>query len=278
MTKPLIELRDVAIRYGRGARAPTIGPCSLQVVAGEIVALVGESGSGKSSLARVAAGLQQADQGTVLLGGEIAADLPRGAARALLRSVQMVFQDPSNSLNPNHTVARTIREPMVVRGLRDRAAMERALAGLMELLGLPERLLGAKPASLSGGQKQRVAIARALAMEPRVLVCDEALSALDVVNQLAVARRFEALRGQGLGMLMVSHDLGMVRRLADRVIVLRAGRIVEQGSVAQVLDEPADAYTRALVRATPDVLRGGLDLTAPDTLATQEILEMGDHP
>lgn len=215
---------------------------SLTVGEGEIVALVGESGSGKSTLARIIAGLSTPDAGTMRLQGK---ELAAGRKGRTPGQVQVVFQDPYSTLNPSFTVAQTLEEARQAGGANPPTAQQ-----LLELVELDPALASRRPSQLSGGQRQRVAIARALAVSPALLLCDECVSALDVSVQAQVLQLLSTLRAElGLGMLFITHDLGVVARIADRVLVLKQGEIVEQGPVSQVLGSPQHEYTKSLVAA-----------------------------
>jgi peptide/nickel transport system ATP-binding protein len=264
MTPPLLSVENLTITYGGPRAVRAVDMCSLTVRRGEMLALVGESGSGKSSIARAVAGLIRPAEGTIHLDGEDlrAATGPKG--RTLRRRVQMIFQDPDASLNPWHSLDTALREPLMLRGLTDRAAQTARLHALADMVQLPHSLLPRRPRELSGGQKSRAAIARALAMQPDLLIADEALSALDVSMQATIGALLADLKSRlGLSMLFISHDLGMVGHLADQVAVMRRGRIVESGACRTVLTAPTHAYTAALIAATPDLAKGGLDLDDP---------------
>ncbi|MBP7335591.1 ABC transporter ATP-binding protein [Niveispirillum sp.] len=254
MTVSLLTIDGLAVRYGTGNKAKqALEDCHLSLAAGEILAVVGESGSGKSTLARAVAGIAPVSAGRIRLDGQDLATLRGDARRKARRSIQMVFQDPDASLNPRHSIRTILSEPLEVIGFGDRAARTARIAALMALVHLDLSLLDRRPAGLSGGQKQRVAIARALAMEPRVLIADEALSALDVSTQAAVAALFTELRDRlGLAILFISHDMGMVRQLADHVCVIRGGRIAEAGPVATLMQRPTHPYTNLLLAASLD--------------------------
>jgi ABC-type glutathione transport system ATPase component len=244
----LLSVQDVWTTFkapgGRGLRRreiQAVAGVDLTVTAGETVGLVGESGSGKSTLARTIVGLERARRGRITFDGT---DVTRGWPRGLRRNVQMVFQDPRSSLNPRMRIG-----DIVAEGLRaQRAAAPGDVAKLLEQVGVDPALAGRRPAELSGGQCQRVAIARALALRPRLLVCDEAVSALDVSVQAQILALLAELRtALGLTMLFISHDLGVVRQLADRVAVMYRGKIVEQGPAERVYEEPSHEYTRSLL-------------------------------
>lgn len=263
---PLLELRGVskAFPIERGLLRRTVGwvqavqDVSLSVRAGEVVALVGESGSGKSTVARLALGLLQPTAGEVSLDGVVLATLSPDELRQRRRVAQLVFQDPQSSLNPRHTVARAIALPLLLHGVVPESAVEAEVARLLELVGLPSALARRYPHELSGGQRQRVGVARALAPRPRLLICDEAVSALDVSVQAQLLNLFGDLRRElGLAYLFIAHDLGVVRHLADRVAVMSLGRIVETGETARVFAGPEHPYTRELLRAMPSIERLG---------------------
>ncbi len=250
MSTPLLQIRDLVIDYGKGtSRFRALHGCSFDLQPGQVMAVVGESGSGKSSLVRAVAGLVAPASGEMLLDGQALPPL-RKRPPETRRVVQMVFQDPGASLNPLHRVHAIIEEPLLVTGHGDAARRAGRVAELMEMTQLSTDLATRRPRELSGGQKQRVAIARALAMEPRLLIADEALSALDFTTQDHVSRLLSDLRRDlNLAMLFVSHDMRSVRRMADDVCVIEKGHVVEQGPVSEVLYNPKSAYTRLLLAA-----------------------------
>ena len=230
-------------------RVTAVDAVSLELRAGETLALVGESGSGKTTLARMLAGLEVPTKGEILLDG---APLPFRRTFAQRRALQVVFQDPYSSLNPRHSIADLLTEGPVAHGLlarRDRAAFAREW---LERVGLPPEAAGRYPHEFSGGQLQRVSIARALALRPRVLLCDEPVSALDVSVQAQILNLLADLKAQyGPAVLFITHDLGVVRSVADRILVLHRGRAVEEGPAARILSDPRDPYTRELLAAEP---------------------------
>lgn len=264
LPSPLLQVEDLAIAY-QGRRV--VHDISFSLAPGEMLALVGESGSGKSSIARAIAGLVPAAAGHIRLDGHDLAQARGRQGRGLRRRIQMIFQDPDASLNPWQSVDMALREPLIVCGLRDRAAQSARITELADMVQLPGHLLSRRPRELSGGQKSRVAIARALALQPDLLIADEALAALDVAMQAAISTLLADLKARlGLAMLFISHDLGMVGHLADTMLVLRHGRVQEAGPCRRVLTAPSHPYTRALIAATPDLAKGGLDLDAPDII------------
>ncbi|MBT1541952.1 ABC transporter ATP-binding protein [Curtobacterium flaccumfaciens pv. flaccumfaciens] len=249
---PLVaRLRDVAVRYSRRG-GPTVSGIDLDLHAGETVGLVGESGSGKSTIGRALAGLVPVVAGSVEVDGS---DLRTARGRRLreLRSrVGIVFQDPASSLNPRQTIGWSIAEPLLVHGTDSAAERAERVRELLIAVQLDPTWAERFPHQLSGGQRQRVAVARALALRPALVIADEPTSALDVTVQAAVLDLLAGLQQEfGFGMLLISHDLAVVRQLADQVIVLRDGRIVERGSTDAVLDDPQQDYTRMLLAAAP---------------------------
>lgn len=252
---PVVELRNVHVRYGsrrRGRAFPAVDDVSLSVRPGEVVGLVGESGSGKTTLGRLAAGLVPLAGGQVLLGGADVLAAPRSERRDLRRGLAFVHQDPEASLDPRFTVGASIREPLDIHRVGTPAERDARVAELLEAVQLPASYAVRRPRELSGGQRQRVALARALALEPTLLVADEPTSALDVSVQARVLDLFADLQKQlGFACLFISHDLAVVHRVADRVAVLRAGRLVEEGPVERVFARPAEDYTRRLLDAVP---------------------------
>ncbi|HTO34478.1 MAG TPA: ATP-binding cassette domain-containing protein [Pararhizobium sp.] len=254
MRDPLLEVEALSIVYGHGKNAhAAVDDVSFRVMPSEILAIVGESGCGKSSLARGVAGIVTPASGRILLDGQPIRDLEGAAALAARRAVQMVFQDPDASLNPSHTVSAILHEPLIVTGFGSLASRHARVAELMALVRLDASLLERRPSGLSGGQKQRVAIARALAMAPRLLIADEALSALDLTAQARMAALFLDIRDRlGVALLFISHDMRMVAQIADTVCVIKSGRVVEYGPVKDVMMAPKSAYTRLLLAAGLD--------------------------
>lgn len=230
---------------------------SFQLRQATTLAIAGESGSGKSTLARMVLGLVRPTSGTVFFDGQDIALMDRREAFGFRRRIQPVFQNPYRSLDPMYSVFRTIEEPLQTHRIGNRRERQRAVRELADQVALPSSLMGRLPGELSGGQRQRVAIARALALRPEVLVCDEAVSALDVVVQAQTLQLLSDLQARlGLSYLFISHDLAVIRHVADEVLVMRAGRLVERGSVEQVFTHPRDDYTRQLLSAIPVARRG----------------------
>ncbi len=253
---PLLELCDISKHYQlRGRREPlrAVDGVSLKVLPGRTVSLVGESGSGKSTTARIALRLEDCDAGAAYFGDT---DITRVHGRRLLpfrRAVQPVFQNPYASLDPRHTIARIVAEPLRVHGIGDSRADHRATVGrLLDQVALPAACADRYPHELSGGQRQRVAIARALALAPRLIIMDEAVSALDVLVQDQILDLMvELQRELELGYLFISHDLDVVRLVSHHVLVMREGRVVEEGTPEAIFDRPSHPYTRELIDASP---------------------------
>ncbi|MFJ8613300.1 dipeptide ABC transporter ATP-binding protein [Streptomyces sp. NPDC003631] len=250
----VVELRDVSVHFGRGRRTVrALQNVSLSVRPGETVGLVGESGSGKSTAARVALGLLRPDSGSVALFGNDLGRTRGRARRSLLSGVGVVLQDPVASLDARMSVAECVAEPLRVhrRGMTAVQRRER-VAEVLELVRLPRGLAGRGPRELSGGQRQRVSLARALVLEPRLLVADEPTSALDVSVQRTVLEVIAELQGElGFACLFVSHDLAVVQEFAQRVVVMRAGSVEEEGPTMTTLLRPETEYTRRLIAAVP---------------------------
>jgi oligopeptide/dipeptide ABC transporter ATP-binding protein len=265
----LLELDGVSKRFSRkidfagrlarrlGARISdetvhAVDGVSLGVAKGEVVGLVGESGCGKSTLGRVAAGIHAPTEGRVLWKGE---DAER--KREARIAVQMVFQDPMSSLNPRHRIDRIVSEAPRVHGLIARRDADRFAADLLARVGLDPAYRTRYPHQFSGGQRQRIAIARALAVRPELIVADESVSALDVSVQAQVLNLFMDLRNElGLTYLFISHDLGVVEHIADRVVIMYLGRVIETSPTAELFEEPLHPYSRALLAEVPRLTTG----------------------
>ncbi|AQH04243.1 glutathione ABC transporter ATP-binding protein GsiA (plasmid) [Burkholderia sp. KK1] len=251
----LLSLRnltvDYAHRHGKGVMR-AVDDVSFDIARGETVGLVGESGCGKSTLSRAIMRLVPATSGAIRLGGTDIAPLSERALRPLRRQVQMVFQDPYASLNPRRSVGEILETVMAVNGIGDARTRRGRAAAMLDRVGLPGAALNRFPHEFSGGQRQRIGIARALILEPALLICDEPVSALDVSIQAQILNLLvELKRDLGLAYLFISHDLSVVRYIADRVHVMCGGRIVESGNHREIWRSPQHAYTRALLDAVP---------------------------
>ena len=250
-----VRVRNLTVRFGGGLHRGghiALDAVSLHVRRGEVVGLVGESGSGKTTLGRAVGGLVPIAGGTIELAGTDITELRGRRLRAARRRVSFVPQDPAASLDPRFTVGESIREPLDIQGVGGRTSRRRRVLELLDAVRLPESFAPRLPHELSGGQRQRVALARALAVDPDLLIADEPTSALDVSVQARVLDLFAALQHDiGFAALFISHDLAVVEQVCDRVVVLRAGRVVESGDARAVLTDPTADYTRALIDAVP---------------------------
>ncbi len=252
---PALEVTDLVKTYKvRGQREPlrAVARVSFTVREGTTTAIVGESGSGKTTTARLVLGLEQPTSGHITIAGRTFRGADRRGRRTIRRDMQPVFQDPYGSLDPVLPVERLIDEPLRVFGIGDTAARRQRVAELLDHVALPRAAAQRHPVELSGGQRQRVAIARALALRPKLVICDEAVSALDVLVQDQILELLTQLqRDLGLSYLFIAHDLAVVRLIAHDVLVMQRGRIVEHGSTDEVFDSPQNEYTRALLAAIP---------------------------
>lgn len=271
MTTPLVEAANVSRRFSRGldyaekiARffgakleeqiVHAVEDVDLAVYPGEVVGLVGESGCGKSTLGRVMAGIMPASAGEVRWEGKAITSLQGAERRSMRLSAQMIFQDPMSTLNPRKKVIDIIGEAPRVHGLVKRGEIREYVAELAERVGLDPSYLDRYPHQFSGGQRQRIGIARALAVRPRLLVCDESVAALDVSIQAQILNLFMELRKDfGLTYLFISHDLGVVKHICDRVVVMYLGRIVESATPDELFSAPKHPYTQALIRELPAI-------------------------
>ncbi|MFP1661188.1 dipeptide ABC transporter ATP-binding protein [Streptomyces cavourensis] len=250
---PLLEAVDLRREFGRGSgRTVAVGGVSLAVHAGRTLGIVGESGSGKTTLGRMLVRLLDPTAGRLRYGGTEIGSLSEKELRPFRRELQMVFQDPVASLNPRRSVGESVADPLRAAGERDEERVRERVGALLERVGLDRAHFERYPHEFSGGQRQRIGIARALAAEPKVIVCDEAVSALDVTTQAqVVALLAELQRELSIGLVFIAHDLAVVRQVSDHVAVMRGGLIVEQGPADEVYEDPRDPYTRQLLAAVP---------------------------
>jgi len=251
---PLLRLDGVKVDFPQpgGRRVQVLKGIDLTIAAGETVGLVGESGSGKTTLGRVILGLVPASEGRVVFDGQDLTHDTAARRRVMGRDIQVVFQDPYGSLNPALTIGQTLSEPLLKEPGITRAAMRARVAEVLDRVGMPSDTAQRYPGQFSGGQRQRIAIARAVIARPRLVVCDEPVSALDLSVQAQVLNLLNELqRSMGLALLFISHDLTVVRHVSHRTLVLYQGEIVEQGDAAQVHEAPTHPYTRALLAAAP---------------------------
>lgn len=251
---PLLQVKDLRVNFtqGKGKVFQALKGVSLNIQPGETVGLVGESGSGKTTVGRVILGLTEATSGQVIFDGEDITQANRARRRALGRDIQVVFQDPYGSLNPARTVGDTLAEPLLSDKSLSPKDIQQRIAEVLQRVGMPTDTAQRFPGQFSGGQRQRIAIARAVIAKPRLIVCDEPVSALDLSVQAQVLNLLKELQqNMGLAMLFISHDLTVVRHVSHRTVVLYRGDIVEQGEAAQVHEHPQHPYTRALLAAAP---------------------------
>lgn len=257
------HLRKAFSTNGNGGSVTAVRGASLEVYEGEVVALVGETGSGKTTLGRLLVGLLEADGGRVIFEGRDLADVNGRARKALRRRVQFIAQDPFDAVSPRMTVAEIVREPLTVQKMGTAAERDEKVCDALRAVGLPTdpAFLARCAHEVSGGQLQRVAIARALVLDPKLIVADEPVSMLDASEQAKVINLLKEIQNErGMGLLLVSHDLALVRKVADRILVMRRGEIVEGGPTNRVVTRPLHDYTRALLGAAP-----ALDWATDDT-------------
>jgi ABC-type oligopeptide transport system ATPase subunit len=248
-----LRVEDLVKRFGRGSREFTaVDHVSFHLGAGETLGLVGESGSGKSTTVRCLMGLERPQAGSLVYNGLNLRRMTYRAERVFRSQVQMVFQDPYSSLDPRMTIGQIVSEPLRVHTDLDAAGRRARTTEMLERVGLDPAHVKRYPRSFSGGQRQRIAIARALVVRPRVLVCDEPVSALDVSVQAQVLNLIKDMQAEfGLSVLFIAHDLAVVRYLCDRLVILEKGRVVEEGTRDQVYEHPTHPYTRSLLEAVP---------------------------
>lgn len=259
---PLLEVTDLVKHFSVGGglfqkdRPPVraVDGVSLTINRGEVLGLVGESGSGKSTLGRLVLRLLDPSAGRVVFDGMDITNLRQGSVKPLRRRMQLIFQDPVSSFNPRMTIEEILLEPMVVHGIGTGEERRKRCEELLDQVGLPHTALSKYPHQFSGGQAQRIGIARALTTDPDLLVCDEAVSALDVSIQAQVLNLLKRIQQErGISLLFIAHDLNVVRYIADRVCVMYLGRLVEVGESDRIMAEPLHPYTRALVKSIPTV-------------------------
>lgn len=252
-TTPLLDVRHVSVRYPGRPPVQALSEASFALYPGETMGIVGESGSGKTTLGRALLRLVDTQSGEAWYQGQNLLALSEASLRSLRRDIQMIFQDPYSALNPRHPIGRAILEPMQWHDICDNVAEgKEQTIELLRTVGLGPEYFDRYPHELSGGQRQRACIARALSVRPRLLICDESVSALDVSVQAQVLNLLQDLRdAQGLSMIFISHDISVIRQISDRVLVMKDGRIVESGSTDDVCSHPQSGYTRQLMDAVP---------------------------
>jgi oligopeptide/dipeptide ABC transporter ATP-binding protein len=259
VSEPLLSVSDLRVHFRVGGTTlKAVDGVDFELVAGETLALVGESGCGKSTLAKALVGLNPITSGSARLAGQPITGIPRKALRQFRSELQLVFQDPYASLNPRFTIAETLGEPLLLHGKATRSSVDAKVCELLGQVGLDTELRFRYPHEFSGGQRQRISIARALAVEPKLLLCDEVTSALDVSIQAQILELLRTIQAKrGLSYLFITHDLGVVRHIAHRVAVMYVGQIVELRDTESLFESPAHPYTQALLRSIPRVAGGG---------------------
>lgn len=272
MTNPLLEVDDLSVEYRRGRkRTMAIRDVSFTIGEGETLGLVGESGSGKSTIGKAILGLVEAHRGAIRFAGRDITHLPRAERNALTNDVQVVYQDPYSSLDPTKPIGYTLAEPVQVHDPGPRDAVAERVITMLRRVGLGEDAATRYPSQFSGGQRQRIAVARALILSPKLVVCDEPVSALDLSIQAEVINLIAGLqRETGASFLFISHDLSVVHHISDRLVVLKDGSIVEQGDAAAIYRAPADDYTKRLIAAAP--------VPDPDEQARRNADRLGQPP
>jgi peptide/nickel transport system ATP-binding protein len=265
----LLDVRNISASYGdrRGrfvriwvteSPQPVLHDVAITIRRGECLGLVGQSGSGKTTLGNCIAGLVPLTSGEIRYRGDVVASAGRVAVLPRVRGVQVVYQDPYSALNPRRTVGSILREILLVHKLASRSTVRARCVELVEQVGLDAGVLSRRPRQLSGGIAQRVAITRALALEPELVIADEVVSALDASIQAQVLNLLADLRARtGISLLFITHDLAVVNQIADRVVVLHEGYVVEEGATDSVLRDPQHPYTRSLLAAVPSIEGGG---------------------
>ena len=253
-TEELLRIDNLDIEF-RGARRSVVtasDDVSLVIHRGETVGLVGESGSGKTTIGAATLGLAPVKDGTIVFRGEDITHASAARRRAISAQLQVIFQDPYSSLNPSRTIGQTLIEPLLVHRKLDRAEANDAVGSMLEKVGLPRTAAARYPAQFSGGQRQRIAIARALMVSPELVICDEAVSALDLSVQAQVLNLLLSLQEEfGVSYLFISHDLSVVRHMCDRIVVLYRGKVMEEGDADSIHDRPAHPYSQTLLAASP---------------------------
>jgi peptide/nickel transport system ATP-binding protein len=259
---PMLELEDVEIHFPSGNRGETVKAVdgvTLSVAPGETLGVIGESGSGKSTLGRAMAGMLLPTRGRVRHLGMDPATIPRAEFARHRRDFQIVFQDPNAALDPRMTIGQSVREPLDIVNVETRPQRDRRVLDLLDRVGLNAGFALRYPHELSGGQKQRANIARAIALDPKLLVCDEVVAALDVSIQADILNLFARLQGElGLAYVFITHDLGVAAHIADRIAVMYLGKVVEMGPAAEIMQRPLHPYTKALLSSEPVPLPKGM--------------------
>ena len=266
----IVAVKGLDVRYGRSL---ILHEVDLELARGESLGLIGETGSGKSTLARAIVGLVTPSSGQITVGGTVVSNFSAKEWRSFRRRgiLQYMFQDPLRSLDPDLTIRQSLAEPLLLRGGTDKTQINSLIADQLQQVHLPPELLDRYPSEVSGGQRQRVLVARALVMDPEVLILDEPVSALDSANRAQVLEILNELREARRSMLFISHDLGSVARVTDRVAVLYRGEVVEVGPTVDVISAPQHPYTRLLVRSAPTL--GGRGINREERQALRALVD-----
>lgn len=268
---PLLKVSGLDVAYGRGShRRQVLFDVDLSLRPGEALGIIGETGSGKTTLARAVLGLVRHAKGSIQIAGEDVTEFTPGRRRRFRQQgvVQYVFQDPLKSLDPERTLADSLAEPLLLQGGHSRVEIRERIEHYLQTVALDVDILQRFPAEVSGGQRQRVAIARALITEPRLIILDEPVSALDSANRSKVLDILSGLRDSGVALAFISHDLGSVAGLADRTLVLFRGHVVEEGPTDDIVNRPRHPYTRLLVGSAPTLTAGAIGKAERDALRT----------
>lgn len=267
---PLLSLKNIHTRYSTTqGKVLAVDDVSLTILPGETLGLVGESGCGKSTLSKTILRLLPPSHGQIVFDGQDITTLKESRLKALRQRVQMIFQDPYASLNPRHSIQHILETPLIVHGLGDRSQRQQAIKNIIDRVGLSQSSLSRYPHEFSGGQRQRIGIARALVVRPSLVICDEPVSALDVSIQAQILNLLVELKNEmGLSLLFISHDLAVVRYIADRVMVMQNGRCVESGDHHSIWHQPQHPYTRKLIDAVPGGGQRGA-LVSPQPMSRQ---------
>jgi peptide/nickel transport system ATP-binding protein len=255
--EPLLRVEHVTKYFPRGrTRFAAVQDASVELMPGETLGIVGESGSGKSTLSRCIVRLYDPEEGTIWFDGINFTALNAKALREKRRDIQMIFQDPLASLNPMMTVAQAIEDPLIIHKVGTQRERQRRVHELLELVGLDTAAANAFPFEFSGGQQQRIGIARALALNPKLLICDEPVSALDVSIQAQILRLLQDLQEQlGLSYVFISHNLAVIEHMSDRIAVMYQGKVVEYAPAEEIFRAPKEEYTRTLIESVPFIPR-----------------------
>lgn len=253
----LVELRSVSKYFyasgglfSKGERFAAAQDIDFAVKSGETLGIVGESGSGKTTVARIICSVYSADSGSVLFKGQDIKSLKGADYKNYRRSVQMIFQDPNNSLNPKLTIRSSLKDGIKEHITKNKGEIEDRMAAVMDMVGLPRDYLKRYPHEFSGGQRQRISIARAVSVEPELIIADEPVSSLDVSVQAQILNLMKSLQNKGVTFILISHSLAVVSNICKNVVVMRKGRIIEKGDAAAVFSEPSSDYTKELLRAS----------------------------